>query len=58
MPTKVGPPEQPKSPARASRANSAVPPPRMEAVAMLKVPGHMMPTDSPQSPQPINPKAG
>lgn len=38
-PTNVGPPEQPKSPARASKANMAVPPRLMEAVAMLNVPG-------------------
>ena len=36
-PAKVGPPEQPRSPARASRANMAVPPPLMEAVALEQV---------------------
>jgi len=54
----VGPEEQPKSPARARKANIAVPPPRMEADAILKVPGHMIPTDRPHIPQPISPSAG
>ena len=39
MPASVGPPEHPASPARASRANMAVPPPLIEAAALLKVPG-------------------
>ena len=49
MPTKVGPPEHPTSPPSASSANIAVPPFDNEADALLKVPGHIMPTDSPQT---------
>ena len=58
IPTRVGPLEQPKSPANAISANIAVPPPRMEAEALLKDPGHKIPTDSPHNAQPINPKIG
>ena len=57
-PTSVGPPEQPTSPASASRANMAVPPFRSAADALLKVPGHMIPTDSPHKEQPIREKSG
>ena len=53
-PTKVGPPEHPASPAKASSANNAVPPFLREADALLNVPGHMIPTDSPQIEQPIS----
>ena len=53
MPTRVGPLEQPKSPARASIANIAVPPVRSDTAALLKVPGHIIPTESPHNPQPI-----
>ena len=51
-PASVGPPEQPRSPASASNANIAVPPPLMDAEAMLNVPGHMIPTENPQTAQP------
>lgn len=51
IPTKVGPPEQPTSPPKASSANKAVPPFGREADALLKVPGHMIPTDNPQTAQ-------
>ena len=47
IPTKVGPAEQPKSPPRARSANIAVPPLVIAADALLKLPGHIMPTDSP-----------
>lgn len=57
-PTSVGPAEQPKSPASASRANSAVPPFLIDAEALLKLPGHMIPTDSPQMPQPTRERNG
>ena len=57
-PAKVGPPEQPRSPASASRANMAVPPPLMEAAALLKVPGQRMPTEKPQTAQPTSPATG
>lgn len=57
-PTKVGPPEQPTSPASASNANNAVPPLRNVADALLKLPGHMIPTDNPQTEQPISDKKG
>lgn len=46
MPTNVGPTEQPISPASASIANKAVPPPFMADEALLKVPGHRIPTEN------------
>ena len=58
MPTTVGPPEQPTSPASARSANIAVPPRAMEAVALLKEPGHIIPTDRPHKAQPANPTTG
>ena len=39
-------------------ANMAVPPVRMDAAALLKLPGHMIPTDRPQSAQPIRLNTG
>ena len=53
IPTNVGPPEQPISPPNANNANIAVPPFGKAADALLKVPGHMIPTDSPQTAQAI-----
>src|SRR5699024_180890 len=47
FPTKAGPVAQPKSPARAKRANMAVPPRGIRLEARLKVPGHIMPTEKP-----------
>ena len=58
MPVRVGPPEQPTSPAKARRANRAVPPFRRAAEALLKVPGHMIPTESPHTEQPMSPTMG
>ena len=55
-PTSDGPSIQPKSPARARKANIAVPPPLRIDADILKVPGHIIPTDKPQSAQPKNPK--
>ena len=52
-PTRVGPEEQPRSPASARSANIAVPPVRSEDAARLKVPGHIMPTEKPHIAQPI-----
>ena len=46
-PTREGPAEQPRSPASASMANIAVPPPRRDAEALLNVPGQRMPTEMP-----------
>lgn len=46
MPPNVGPTEQPISPASASIANKAVPPPFMADEALLKVPGHRIPTEN------------
>lgn len=57
-PTRVGPPEQPTSPAKASRANIAVPPFRMVTEALLNVPGQRIPTDNPHSPHPSRLKTG
>ena len=50
-PTTVGPPPQPTSPPSASSANMAVPPLGSAEDALLKVPGHMMPTDRPHRAQ-------
>ena len=58
IPTKVGPPEQPKSPPRAKKANMAVPPLGTAAEALLKVPGQRIPTESPQRAQPMSPAIG
>ena len=58
MPTVVGPREQPISPPRASSANKSVPPLFSFAAEILKVPGHKIPTESPQRPHPIRPSAG
>ena len=58
VPTKVGPREHPKSPASASNANIAVPPVGKETDAKLNVPGHIIPTEKPQTAQPSNPKIG
>lgn len=52
MPVTVGPPEQPTSPARARKANKAVPPRRIAAEALLNVPGQRIPTEKPQTAQP------
>lgn len=57
-PARVGPPEQPRSPARASKANMAVPPRGIRAEALLKVPGQRIPTEKPHSPQPTRPRTG
>ena len=48
IPTNVGPPEQPKSPPSANNANIAVPPLGKADDALLKVPGHIIPTEKPQ----------
>lgn len=58
VPTRVGPDEHPKSPARASKANIAVPPLRREAAALLKVPGHIIPTEAPHKAHPIRLRIG
>ena len=58
IPTNVGPPEQPISPPNASNANMAVPPLGKAADALLKVPGHMIPTESPQTAQAIRFNSG
>ena len=57
-PTNVGPPPQPTSPARARRANNAVPPVFNDLAALLKLPGHIIPTDNPQIEQPISESKG
>lgn len=51
-PTNVGPPLHPKSPAKASKAKSKVPPRFREAEAILKAPGQRIPTEKPQMPHP------
>ena len=57
FPTRVGPREQPRSPARAKKANMAVPP-FILAEARLNVPGQSMPTEKPQRAQPARPAGG
>ena len=57
-PTTVGPAVQPRSPARAMRANIAVPPPGSAATAVLQVPGQKMPTEKPHSAQPMSASTG
>ena len=52
-PTSPGPAVQPKSPPSASSAKSAVPPLLIDAEALLKEPGHIIPTESPHTAQPI-----
>ena len=55
-PTRVGPAEQPISPATANIANIAVPPPLMPAAPTLSVPGHIIPTEKPHIAKPIKDK--
>ena len=57
-PTSEGPPEHPRSPASASKANMAVPPFLIAADALLKLPGHIIPTDNPQIPHHIRERTG
>ena len=52
-PTRVGPLQHPISPPKASRANMAVPPVGMPSDDNEYTPGHIIPTEKPQSPQPI-----
>ena len=52
-PTSVGPPEHPISPASASNANREVPPLCNAVDALLKLPGHIIPTENPQTEHPI-----
>ena len=54
-PTIVGPAAAPKSPASAKNANIAVPPRGHFCEERLIVPGHIMPTASPQRAHPIRP---
>ena len=55
-PTIVGHIVAPKSPASAKKANIAVPPLGQVFEEIQIVPGHIMPTASPQRAQPIRPK--
>ncbi len=57
-PTRVGPPAQPRSPARAKMANMAVPPDGHADAARENVPGQRMPTEKPVSAQPAKDKSG
>ena len=52
MPVSEGPAEHPRSPPRASSANITVPPLRSAADALLKLPGHIIPTERPHIAQP------
>ena len=58
VPTRVGPDEQPRSPARARNANIAVPPADAFSAARLKTPGQRIPTESPHNPHPIRDRTG
>ena len=53
LPTIAGLTVAPKSPAKAKKANIAVPPPGHFCDEILSVPGHIIPTESPQTPQAI-----
>lgn len=57
-PTIAGLAVAPKSPAKAKKANIAVPPLGHFCDEMLIVPGHIIPTESPQSAHPANPIMG
>ena len=57
-PTTDGPAEQPTSPASANIAYIIVPPPRQRAAPREKTPGHIRPTEKPQSAQPARDKSG
>ena len=56
LPTIAGLTAAPKSPARAKKANIAVPPLGHFCEEMLIVPGHMIPTVNPQRAHPARPK--
>ena len=56
--TIAGPATQPRSPAKAKRANMAVPPPRRETAERLRVPGQKIPTEKPHSPHPMRERTG
>lgn len=58
LPTIAGPTVAPKSPAKARKANIAVPPLGHFWDEMLIVPGHIMPTEKPQRAQPASPIIG
>ena len=55
LPTMAGLTVAPKSPANARKANMAVPPLGHFCEEILIVPGHIIPTDNPQSAQPTRP---
>ena len=57
-PARVGPPEQPMSPASANNANKSVPLPLTNADAVLKVPGQNIPTEKPANPHPRSAMTG
>lgn len=58
IPTAAGPAVHPRSPAKARKANIAVPPPRSSPAARLKVPGHKIPTDKPHKAHPASAHRG
>ena len=57
-PTREGLTVAPKSPAKAKNANIAVPPLGHFCDEILMVPGHIIPTETPQSAQPAKPIIG
>lgn len=58
LPTMAGLTIAPKSPAKAKKANIAVPPLGQCLEDMLIEPGHIIPTPKPQSAQPASPRIG
>lgn len=56
MPTIKGPKEHPASPAKASKANMAVPPLLYIFEERLNTEGHIIATDKPDTAHPINDK--
>lgn len=55
-PTDIGPMVPPRSPAKAKKANIAVPPAGQACEEILMVPGHRIPTEKPHSAHPAIPK--
>ena len=57
-PVSQGPTEQPISPEMASRPNMAVPPKGKRRAVAETVPGHINPTETPHSAQPMSARNG
>ena len=57
-PTKLGPPAHPISPAKAKKANIAVPPVGQVFADRLTTPGHIIPTEKPHNAHPARERSG